>query len=325
MTEADHRQDMLRDEALDWLARLSLGEATREDLSAIRKWRDTSPAHAAALAEARQLWNDLAAPVEALAHEAAAAPAANRAMFRPSRRALIGGGAAVAAASAAGVMMVRPPLELWPSLAELASDHRTGVGEQQHLALADDVTVDLNTKTSIALRTTGQDAGIELISGETAIAVGKSATRPFVVVAGDGRITAFQAAFNVRRDGSSVHLTCIDGTIAVACSGRELPVRASQQVSYSDTGLGDLSSVDPASVTAWREGILIFRNTPLVDVIEEVNRYRPGRIILIDRKLGPQPVTARFEIKRLDTVMGQIGSVFNVPVKRLLGGIVLVG
>ena len=45
-------------------------------------------------------------------------------------------------------------------------------------------------------------------------------------------------------------------------------------------GLGDVIGVDTVVVTAWRDGVLVFRNTPLVRVIEEVNRYRPGRIIL---------------------------------------------
>jgi transmembrane sensor len=71
--------------------------------------------------------------------------------------------------------------------------------------------------------------------------------------------------------------------------------------------------------------MLVFRNAPLVSVIDEVNRYRLGRIILVDSSLGQRLVSARFEIKRLDTVMAQISHVFNVPIKTLPGGLVLVG
>jgi transmembrane sensor len=326
MTESDDpRQRMLKSEALAWLTRVSLGEASRDDLAALRQWRDASPAHATALAQAGRLWRELAAPVEALARSGAlSVPVRSKAVHRPSRRALLAGGFA-AAAAAGGVMAVRPPLGLWPSLAELAADHRTGTGEQRHLTLAGAVSVDLNTQTSIALRTEDQGPGIELISGETAVAVGGSATKPFVVVAAGGRMTASEASFNVRRDGPSVRLTCIDGEVAVECKGRALTLRASQQAIYDGEGLGEVVSIDPATVTAWRDGMLVFRDAPLVRVIEEVNRYRPGRIILLDSALGQRLVTARFEIGRLDTVMGQIGHVFKVPVKRLLGGLVLVG
>lgn len=322
MTESDEpQQERLKREALDWLSRISLGEATRDDLAALRRWRDTSPAHAAVLARAGQIWRALEAPVADLVRGGAAS---NRRGFRPSRRAfLVGGSAAVAATI--GVMVVRPPLDLWPSLAELAADHRTGTGEQQHLALAEAVSVDLNTRTSIAMRSTDIEPEMELISGEAAIAVDRTAPRPFVVVAADGRMTAYRATFNVRRLGSVVDLTCVDGEVSVECSGRAITLRATQQVSYDTTGLRDVIGVDTVVVTAWRDGVLVFRNTPLVHVIEEVNRYRPGRIILVDAKLGQRLVTARFEIKRLDTVMGQIGSVFKVPIKSLPGGLVLVG
>jgi transmembrane sensor len=314
--------DGLKREALAWLTRASLGEISQDELHAMRQWRDLSPAHAAALAQAGQLWRELEAPVAALAR-VTGAPAGTK-VSRHSRRLFLIGGTA-AAAAAAGVMMVRPPLDLWPSLTELAADHRTGTGEQQHVAVATDVSVDLNTRTSISLRTAGHETGVELISGEAAVAVGRTAANPFVVFAADGRMTASRATFNVRRNGAAVDLTCIDGEVTVACENRSLVLRASQQVSYDSSGLGAATSADPAVVTAWRDGMLVFRNAPLAHVIDEVNRYRRGRILLIDAKLGQRLVTARFEIKRLDTVMGQIGDVFKVPVRSFPGGLVLVG
>ena len=314
-------QDRLRREALDWLSRISLGNATQDDLRALRRWRDTSPAHAAALARAGEVWRGLEAPVAALVR---ARPARGHITARPSRRAFIAGGS-MAAAAAVGVMMVRPPLDLWPSLAELAADHRTGTGEQQHLTLADAVSVDLNTRTSIAMRRVEQGEGLELISGETAITIKRALPTSFVVTAADGRMSTYHGSFNIRRRDASVELTCIDGEVLIECGGRETTLIIGQRMAYGAQGIGHIVGVDLANVTAWRDGMLVFRNTPLVSVIDEVNRYRPGRIILVDTALGQRLVTARFEIKRLDTVMGQIGQVFKVPVKTFPGGLVLVG
>lgn len=326
MTESDDNEaeEALRREALAWLARFSLGEVAEEDLVALRRWRDASPAHAAALAEAGRLWADLEGPLRVLGSEGATEPSRKEPVVRrSSRRMFLMGGAAVAA-SAAGVMMVRPPLELWPSIAELAADHRTGTGERQHLALADKVSVDLNTRTSISLRSEDQDAGIELVSGEASVTVGE-AEKPFVVFAAEGHASALRATFNVRRQGAAVRWTCIDGEIAVAFGGRTCTLGPAQRVTYDPTGLGEVAKADLAVDVAWRSGILVFRNTPLGLVIDEVNRYRSGRIILLDKSLGGRLVTARFEIARLDTVMNQIGNVFKVPVKTLPGGLVLVG
>jgi transmembrane sensor len=175
------------------------------------------------------------------------------------------------------------------------------------------------------MRSVGQTTGLELISGEIAIAIGQVVAQLFVVVAADGRISADQATFNVRRSGSAVDLTCVDGTVSVDCGGRSVSLRATEQVSYDRRQLAAISQVDPDVVTAWREGVLVFRDTPLVKVIDEVNRYRPGLIVLMDRRLGRRMVTARFDIKKLDMVMREVGNTFKVPVKSLPGGIVLIG
>ncbi|MCA6119335.1 FecR domain-containing protein [Bradyrhizobium sp. WSM 1738] len=321
MPQPDERDpDRINREALEWLSRISLGEAAQEDLAALRRWRDTSPAHAAALRRAGDLWRALEAPVTELVKNDASRRNAN---FRPNRRAFLAGSTA-AAAAAIGVMIVRPPLDLWPSFAELSADYRTGTGEQRQVTLSDAVSVELNTRTSIAVRSGEQDPGIELISGETAIAVSRAESKPFVVLAAGGRTSTHRGSFNIRRHETGVDIACIDGEVSVEYH-QGATLRAGQRIAYSRDGLSGVVGADVAAVTAWREGMLIFRNTPLSSVIDEVNRYRSGRIVLIDPSLGQRLVTARFEIKRLDTVMGQINQVFKVPVKTFPGGLVLVG
>lgn len=324
MTDSnDERLEELTREALAWLAKFSLGETSEDDVAALRQWRDQSPAHAAALAKAGRLWRGLTEPVGDLVRRGAVSvPISDNSRHVNRRHLFVGFGGAAAAVVG---MAVKPPLDMWPSLAELRADRRTGTGEQQHLTLPHAVSVDLNTRTSITLRTTGQEPGIELITGELAVRIDKAAGKPFVVAAANGFITASLGAFNVRRDGLAVRLTCVDGEVSVDCRGGLLRLVANQQVSYDDQGLGQVVTTDAAITTAWRDGVLVFENTPLLAVIEEVNRYRSGHIILVDSALGQKLVTARFEIKRLDKVMNQICNVFSVPVRTLPGGIVLVG
>jgi transmembrane sensor len=324
MAELNQNPDeALKRAALSWLARFSLGEATEADRAALRHWRDTSPAHYAALAEAARLWRSLDKPVaELVRSRAVAVPLRGEPRPMLSRRMLLAGGAT---AAAAGLLIVRPPFELWPSLAELSADHRTATGEQRRLALMDSVSVELNTRTSITLRNTEQEELLELISGEAAFTVGRAAARPFVVIAGEGRIRASAATFSVRHSGSDVRLICVAGEVGIACGSRALVLKPAQQVSWEATRLGEVATIDPEIETAWRDGMLVFRDTPLFAVIDEVNRYRSGRIILLDAALGRRQVTARLEISHLDTVMSQIGNTFKVPIRTLPGGIVLVG
>ena len=86
--------------------------------------------------------------------------------------------------------VVAPPFGLWPSWRELGADYRTAKGEQRRVVLPGTAVLDLNTRTSVALRA----AGVELISGEAAISLA-GASSPFTVAAG-GRVMARDAVSN---------------------------------------------------------------------------------------------------------------------------------
>jgi transmembrane sensor len=326
-------QEALKREAYQWVMRLTSGTATTADLQLLTRWRQTSRAHRRAFAEANLLWDKLGpAAAETAGKSAASAQPAPGPGFATSQRPLgrraFVGGALAASAAAAGYLAVRPPLDLWPSLAEMAADYRTGTGQQRQIAFADDVSVKLNTRTSIAVVSSdspGQTGQIELISGEAAIATKPEASRPFIVTAARGRTVATNARFNVRRDGETVCVTCVEGDLQVQHLGQVSTVRSHQQVVYTADNLGAATGVDdPEQVTAWERGLLVFRNDPLARVIEEVNRYRPGKIILMNRELGDRPVLATFRIDRIEEVVPRLQTVFGVRFKRLPGGIVLI-
>jgi transmembrane sensor len=81
--------------------------------------------------------------------------------------------------------------------------------------------------------------------------------------------------------------------------------------------------IDPAVITAWQRGLLIFRDQPLSQVIDEVNRYWSGRIIVMDADLGRRRVTARVELARIGEVISYVQTVLDANVRTLPGGLVL--
>ena len=137
------------------------------------------------------------------------------------RRAFLGGAVAATAAVTAGVMVARPPLDLWPSFNELVADYRTGVGEQRKIALAERASIEMNTRTSLNIRGSGTDTdSIELIVGEAAVATG---SRPVVVRAAGARISASNAQFTVRCDGPDVRVTCLTVSLTSVTRDRRPP------------------------------------------------------------------------------------------------------
>ncbi len=233
-------------------------------------------------------------------------------------------GGAVAAA-AAGYLIVRPPFALWPSLQELSADFRTAKGEQRKIDIVTNVSLELNTQTSVALRSASGDTEIELISGEASVVSKLPSSKPLVMLAADGRVTAAQADFNVRCLDAVVSVTCLGGAIDVAHGGKTVRLKKDEQISYSAEGLATAIPVDPAQVTAWQAGQLIFRDRPLASVVEEVNRYRPGRIIITSADLKRRVVNGTFQINKLGNFVAQVEQLFGARTTTLPGGVVLLG
>ncbi len=314
-------------EAYGWVVRFVSGQARPSDLDALKTWSARSPAHAEAFDRARRIWNALdPARREALSKNvvsfpAVAAPGAAPS-FRPGRRAFLGG--AIAASIAGGaIVAVRRPLDLWPSLPELTADYRTQTGERRQITVADNVAVEMNTQTSIALRPLPESAErFELISGEALVDASRAGV---TVLAARGNISASQALFNIRYLHDTVCVTCLSGRIEVKTPTRTAELSADQQVIYAADRFEDPAEVKPSVVLAWKEGIVIFDRTPISDVILEINRYRHGKVILTNASLGRERFNARFRIENIDRVVGHIAQVFNAKISTFPGGITLIG
>ncbi len=307
-------------EAQAWLLRLGSGDATEEDAAAFRQWCSASRAHASAFSQARQVMHAVA-PAARLAARPAAQTA--RHALTPSRRYFVGG----ALAAAVTAMAVRPPLGLWPSAAEFAADYRTGTGEQREVSPVQGVVVQMNTQTRINVASASEDATrLKLLSGEAEFHAG-DATAPanLELAVANGRVTARRARFNVRHTGAEVCVSCLAGEILVSAGGRRATLGAGGQVTYGASSFGAVQRADEGQVSAWRRSLLVFNQVPLSTVVDEVNRYRPGKIILTSKELGNTQVQASLSIQRLDDVITLIRSVYGAEVTQLPGGVVLVG
>jgi transmembrane sensor len=330
MRISDHIVDnraALHKEAQHWLLRLTSGTATTYDARAFEHWCGQSRAHVEAFAETRRMWENLGPAAQSLLARAKpqAIPAnvANLPRMQPrmSRRAFLG--AAIAASVA--LVVVHPPLQLWPSLSDMVADYRTATGEQREVDLGQGIVVHMNTQTAMNLRKAqGRLVGIDLLGGEIQVKASDAASGPVSVFAGGGRIdVAVQAKCNVRCYDSDVQVTGLDGATTLQYKGRSAVLQAAQQADY---GNGLFSQVAPADIEitmAWRRRVLIFDGQSLSKVVEEINRYRPGKIILANDTLAARKVQARFSLNQLADVAALIQDAYGAKVTPLPGGIVI--
>jgi transmembrane sensor len=184
----------------------------------------------------------------------------------------------------------------------------------------------MNTQTSNVIPSAQKNADeIRLIAGEASFTIPPEARTSLVVRAAGGRAVANWARFDVRHIAGTVCVTCFEGEVRVEQGTQFASIGAKRQIRYDGAGMQAAVAVDPADAAAWQDGILIFRFTPLSEVVAEINRYRPGKVILINAALGSNPVNGRFRIQRIDDVLVWIEQALGIRARSLPGGIRLLG
>lgn len=319
-----------RHEAWEWLRLFHSGTVKPHDAERFKRWVAGSASHAAAFSKARAQWTVIGpASAELLRTNAEAAAFHKGHLPRPvlPRRAFLGAAAGAAAmAGVAGVAVFHPPLGLWPAPAEWSADYRTATGEQLLVSLTERVQVTLNTQTRIRRQTAGDETtGIDLLAGEAAIDLPgvDSGGRPFGVAAGVGRSVADAGRFEVRYLQGKVCVTCIDGAVRVEHPAGTRELRARQQAVYDGSSVSSVALVGAANLSAWRKGELVFTQARLSDVLDEINRYRPGRVMLMNAAARNRPVTGSFYIASLDLALAQLQYAFDLEARSLPGGVIV--
>ncbi len=324
-TSADARPstaEELQQQARVWLRLLTSAEVKEVDAEGFQRWLRASPSHQAAFLEAKRRWEALKPmATEFLRVEPEVATYHQRAMRGPavSRRAFLG--AAVSAAAVAGVAVVHPPGGLWPTPGEWGADDRTVIGEQRAVTLASRVKVTLNTQTSIRRHAAGAEiTGFDLLGGEAAIDL-PAAGQPFIVIAGAGRSVAESGRFEVRYLAGKVCVSCLEGSVRVEHPAGVRRLQARQQTIYGAASVGSIASIEPDTVSAWRQGALVFNEVRLSEVVDEINRYRSGQVVLMKSSAQNYRVSGRFLIASLDSALSQIQGMFDLTGRSLPAGL----
>lgn len=303
--------------ARDWLLRLTSRQASQEELRAFAAWRDADPCHLAAYEEMRSLWTE----IDDL-QPAFAPPPRRHDIWR--RRMVIGTG--LLAASLALALAIEPNLP-----ARLMADAHTVVGRQEMLTLPDGSVAYLNTDTAIAVDYTDARRRVRLLYGEALFEVRKDSHRPFDVLALDGRTTAVGTAFAVRDDAETATVTVTEGIVTVASPSRRdaermenvAVVEAGQQTNYRrGESPGPVRTAD-AAATAWRDGLLVIRDQPFVEAIAQIERYRPGKILLMGDEARLQTVTAHISLRDIDSGLEALAATHGLSVLRLTNYLVV--
>ncbi len=317
------------DVALLWVTRLAaepgnpiLDEARlpATDRQELQRWLDQDPANAQAYRDARRLWHLTGPGAAQLAREEDAPLQAllRRAQAPRLRRRLVPL-AMAATVVLAGVLALAWQPERW--LDDLQADYHTAPGQLRTLTLADGSEVQLDGDSAIDVALTPQGRDVRLRRGAAYFHVSHNG-QPFVVHANDGEVRVLGTHFEVRRQAASTQVTVEEGKVAVQALPDTPPVllTAAQRVDYGQGHAGTVQAVSPQQALGWRQGQLSFRRQPLADALAVVQRYYPGRIVLLGSDLGKRQVSGDFASNDPQAVLDAFQGVLGYTQQRLPGG-----
>lgn len=304
----DYATDPAYLEALEWFVLMKDEEVGDAERAAFEEWLAADPSHVAAYERARALWDrfEIVKPEYDRLHRAG----------RIGRRSALLGGLAMLVAAPAFYMLMRPGA---------FADYSTGAAERITVTLPDGSTVELGSYSALSLDFTPEQRRLVLHRGQAFFHVAAEPARPFVVQADGGTIQALGTAFDVKIAADQVIVSVIEHSVKVRAT-QSLPVvlEAGWQLSYGSNGIRPPVRTDLAAVQAWRQDRLIVEDVPLRQVLTELERYRRGRIVLMDNAIGDIPVTAVFDTRHTDKALQVIAETLPVEVLNAYGYLTLV-
>lgn len=276
-------------EAAEWLAHLESGDASDQDRSDFDTWRLADPAHALALDRLGGVRERLAGAPEVERE------ALRRLLLQPRRSgapflivlALLGAGWA-------GSRL--------PAVQLLLADQTTPTGEARALDLADGSRLTLSTDSAVNI-----DADrrmVTLLKGEVLANVAKRAVTGFTVRTRDGAATALGTAFTVRKEAASTLVAVAESRVRVCPEDGEaggcMTLSPGQRARLTGHSVERLSDIPVVDIGAWADGWLSAEDRPLVEVLDELNRWRATPIVFNRRALADLRVSGTFPLRDPD-------------------------
>jgi transmembrane sensor len=274
-------------ESSEWFARLRAEPDSEDVVAEWLRWRDSDPGNALAFERIQRLWHQMDQSI--LAPAVKGSEARRRFLGIPARMA-----ASVAlflcAVSAATTWYLIPGHHLdgpAPSTLAASDNHVSSLPDGSALHLAENTTVDVTFGRS--------ERHLRMSTGEAFFKVHPDKKRPFVVRAGPIDVTAVGTAFDVKAEEGRITVAVQEGVVTVApvrgtstwSSDVAWRVAAGYRFQYSERdGSAVLSSIDTSAAVAWREARLEYMNTPLSQVIADVNRYASQPVEIVDPSVG---------------------------------------
>jgi transmembrane sensor len=307
--------DAARDQAIAWFNRLQDPAFEEAGWIAFTDWLEAAPEHRAAYDAVESVWLGFdALPQAGVVPLPLRRPRKTGLSFRYAAAATLA--VAVVGLGAAGYLALRPaPVQTY----------QTAAGEVRSIDLADGSRVLLDRGSVLKVAFERRLRRVELVRGEADFSVAHNAARPFVVMAGENRVRVVGTEFDVLRQPERLQVTVTRGLVAVgpADSEREdFSLAAGDQLERRQGRAAVVRRVEPGAASNWRNGVLIYRDTPLGDVAADLGRYL-GTPVRLGPGAGEMSFSGVLRIADGQAMVDRLGAFLPLDVTRGSEGVIL--
>lgn len=132
------------------------------------------------------------------------------------------------------------------------------------------------------------------LDGEAFFEVAPDKEHPFVIQTSNGEIEVLGTAFNVNATSSTTEVSVDHGRVAFRNNEDEVELTVGQSASSEGTTISEVSDVN-ANYQAWRTGVFHFNQTPVAEVVAEIDQYYEEAISLDNNASLDGTITGDFE------------------------------
>ncbi len=154
------------------------------------------------------------------------------------------------------------------------------------------------------------------LEGEAYFEVVHHPDRPFVVTTKGTETRVLGTSFHIKStDGPHTELVLITGSVAFSKGRESLTLVPGESVSTNSKGeLIKKKNMDP-NFMSWKTESLIFEDTPMKKVVEDIKKLYQVDLLLDDESFGQCPLTAVFEKESLEKVLETLSLLFTIEVR----------
>lgn len=313
MSSELNRQNLISQQASEYVIRLYSGELTAKEETEITTWCEASNDNQAAFEQALAIWE--AAPE--LPQKSSWRDKLERRFYHFRYIA-----ASLFLVTACLFLFLKGEDTVLEHSLNLVQRYATAIGEVSNIGLSDGSQITLNTATEVKVNFTPNRRELWLEKGEAFFDIAKDKSRPFLIYTNSKIVRVVGTKFNIKLSESGFDISVAEGIVAVE-SENQLTSLPDQAPLYLEAGAVASFKASSSLITkqndekvekahSWRSGYLRFDDEQLENVIDNFNRYRSKKIT-IDASAANLKISGVFKLTDGDAILTALEA--TLPIK----------